>query len=87
VVRAYVDAKALVERHPENALAHFALAYVLRYGGAMEESAHECDTALSLDPGNYQFRSCAFTFDQLGKYNGQWIFSSSMPDRNGQFRT
>jgi hypothetical protein len=21
-----------------------------------------------LDPGNYQFRSCAFTFDQLGKY-------------------
>ena len=34
----------------------------------MEESAHECDTALSLDPGNYQFRSCAFTFDQLGKY-------------------
>jgi eukaryotic-like serine/threonine-protein kinase len=68
VVRAYADAKALVERHPENALAHFALAYVLRYGGATEESAHECDTALSLDPGNYQFRSCAFTFDQLGNY-------------------
>ena len=68
LVRAYVDAKALVERHPENALAHFALAYVLRYGGATEESAHECDTALSLDPGNYQFRSCAFTFDQLGNY-------------------
>jgi eukaryotic-like serine/threonine-protein kinase len=68
LVRAYVDAKALVERHPENALAHFALAYVLRYGGAIEESAHECDTARSLDPGNYQFRSCAFTFDQLGNY-------------------
>jgi serine/threonine protein kinase/Tfp pilus assembly protein PilF len=68
VVRAYADAKALVERHPENALAHFALAYVLRYGGATEESAQECDTALSLDPGNYQFRSCAFTFDQLGNY-------------------
>lgn len=57
-----------MERHPENALAHFALAYVLRYGGAAEESGHECDTALSLDPGNYQFRSCAFTFDQLGNY-------------------
>ena len=66
--KAYMDAKALVERHPENAAAHFALAYVLRYGGAIEESAHECDTALSLDRGNFQLRSCSFTFDQLGNY-------------------
>jgi eukaryotic-like serine/threonine-protein kinase len=68
LAKAYRDAKALVERHPENAVAHFALAYVLRYGGAIDESAHECDAALSLDHGNYQFRSCAFTFDQLGNY-------------------
>jgi eukaryotic-like serine/threonine-protein kinase len=68
LVKAYQDAKALVTRHPENAGAHFALAYVLRYGGAIEESAHECDVALSLDPGNYAFRSCSFTFDQLGNY-------------------
>jgi serine/threonine protein kinase len=68
LVRAYQDAKALVTRHPENAAAHAALSYVLRYGGAIEESAHECDTALALDPGNYTFRSCSFTFDQLGNY-------------------
>jgi serine/threonine protein kinase/TolB-like protein len=68
LAKAYQDAKALVERHPENAQAHFALAYVLRYGGAMEESAHECDAALALDPGNFAWRSCAFTFDQLGNY-------------------
>jgi TolB-like protein/cytochrome c-type biogenesis protein CcmH/NrfG len=68
LIRAYKDAKALVERHPENAQAHFSLAYVLRYGGAMEESGRECDAALALDPGNYSFRSCAFTFDQLGNY-------------------
>ncbi len=68
LAKAYQDAKALVERHPENAEAHFALAYVLRYGGAMEESAHECDTALSLDSGNFMLRSCSFTFDQLGNY-------------------
>jgi serine/threonine protein kinase len=68
LVKAYKDGKALVERHPENAMAHFALSYVLRYGGAVEESARECDTALSLDPGNYQFRSCTFTFEQLGNY-------------------
>jgi TolB-like protein/tetratricopeptide (TPR) repeat protein/predicted Ser/Thr protein kinase len=68
LLKAYLGAKTLVDRHPENALAHFALSYVLRYGGAVEESAHECDTALSLDPGNYMFRSCSFTFDQLGNY-------------------
>jgi len=68
LVKAYQDAKALLDRHPENAGAHFALSYVLRYGGAIEESAHECDTALALDPGNYTFRSCVFTFDQLGNY-------------------
>jgi TolB-like protein/thioredoxin-like negative regulator of GroEL len=68
LVKAYQDAKALVARHPESAEAHFALAYVLRYGGAMEESAHECDAALALDSGNFGLRSCASTFDQLGNY-------------------
>src|SRR5450759_2308620 len=72
--KAYRDAKALVERHPENASAHFALAYGLRYGGALEESARECNAALSLDPGNYQLRSCASTFDQLGNYERAMVF-------------
>jgi eukaryotic-like serine/threonine-protein kinase len=69
LARAYQDAKRLVDRHPENAQARFALAYVLRYGGAMDESATECNAALSLDPGNFMWRSCAFTFDQLGNYD------------------
>ena len=88
-VRAYKDAKALVERHPEKAEAHFTLAYVLRYGGAIEESARECDSALSLDPGNFGLRSCAFTFDQLGNYaramdflqldaGSQWVSNNVM---------
>ena len=68
LIRAYQSGKALVARHPENANAHFALSYVLRYGGAVEESAHECEMALALDPGNFGFRSCVFTFDQLGNY-------------------
>jgi serine/threonine protein kinase len=68
LAKAYQDAKALVDRHPESAQARFALAYVLRYGGAMEESAHECDAALALDPGSFMLRSCAFTFNQLGNY-------------------
>jgi serine/threonine protein kinase len=68
LARAYQSAKALVDRHPENAGAHLALAYVLRYGGITEQSAQECDTALSLDPGNFGYRSCAFVFDALGNH-------------------
>jgi serine/threonine protein kinase/tetratricopeptide (TPR) repeat protein len=68
LIRAYQEAKGLAERHPESAAAHFSMAYVLRYGGALDESAHECDTALSLDPGNYQLRSCAVTFEEMGNY-------------------
>jgi eukaryotic-like serine/threonine-protein kinase len=65
--KAYRDAGTLIQRHPENASAHFAMSYVLRYAGILSEATRECDTALSLDPGNYQFRSCAITFDLLGK--------------------
>ena len=64
--KAYQDAKALVARHPENAMAHFALSYVLRYGGMLDEAAPECDKAVALDPGNYQFRSCSLVFDLMG---------------------
>jgi serine/threonine protein kinase/tetratricopeptide (TPR) repeat protein len=74
LAKAYKDAKALVEKHPENAAAHFALSYVLRYGGVLEESAHECDSALSLDPGDYLLRSCSVTFDQLGNYGRAMVF-------------
>ena len=64
--KAYKDAEALVEKHPENAMGHFALSYVLRYGGMLQEAAQECDNALSRDPGNYQFRSCSMVFDLMG---------------------
>jgi len=65
--RAYAEAKALVERRPQSAQAHFAMAYVLRYASLLEESAHECDLLLRLDPGNYFWRSCAQVFMQMGK--------------------
>jgi hypothetical protein len=64
---AYSEASALVKRRPDSAEAHFTLAYVLRYVGLLDESAHECDTALALDRGNYFFRSCSWAFMQLGK--------------------
>ncbi len=68
LIKAYQEGKALVERHPESASAHFALGYVLRYGGLLDESARECDAALSLDPGNYRYRSCSITFFEQGNF-------------------
>jgi tetratricopeptide (TPR) repeat protein len=64
---AYTQARELVRRRPDNAQARFTLAYVLRYAGMLEESAQECDAALSIDPGSYLLRSCALAFLQLGR--------------------
>jgi eukaryotic-like serine/threonine-protein kinase len=67
LTKAYQGALTLLKNRPESAQAHFYMAYVLRYAGMQEESARECDTALALDPGNYQFRSCAWAFMELGR--------------------
>src|SRR5262245_29649678 len=60
--KAYAEAQDLVKRRPDNADAHFTLAYVLRYAGTLPEAQLECDAALARDPSNYTFRSCAFAF-------------------------
>jgi serine/threonine protein kinase len=52
---------------PESGAAHFTLAYVLRYAGMQEESARECEIALEISPGNYQWRSCAWGLMELGQ--------------------
>ncbi len=62
LANAYAEATALVKRRPQSAIAHFVRGYVLRYAGLLEEAARECDTALTLDRGNYQFRSCSVVF-------------------------
>jgi tetratricopeptide (TPR) repeat protein len=67
LAKAYSDAQDLVRRRPESAQAHFTLSYVSRYTGDLNQAAHECETALSLDPGNFLYRSCALTFEMLGK--------------------
>ncbi len=64
--KAYEAAQALVKQRPESAQAHFALSYVYRYAGMLEQSTRECNAALGLDPGNYTFRSCAWAFMELG---------------------
>jgi serine/threonine protein kinase/TolB-like protein len=65
--RAYDAATDLVRRRPQSADAHFALSYVYRYAGMLEQSTQECNTARALDPGNFSFRSCAWSFLEMGK--------------------
>jgi eukaryotic-like serine/threonine-protein kinase len=65
--RAYQSATDLVKRRPQSANAHFALSYVLRYAGALEQSTKECNAARQLDPGNFFFRSCGWSFLEMGK--------------------
>jgi len=64
---AYRAAQELVKRRPDSAQAHYAMSYVYRYAGMLEQAAGECNTANALDPGNFAFRSCAWTFAELGK--------------------
>jgi len=76
---AYRDAKQLVARRPDSSEAHFALSYVLRYGGAIDEAVRECDAARSLDPGNRNLRSCAAAFIVKGDYQRALDFISLDP--------
>jgi eukaryotic-like serine/threonine-protein kinase len=68
LAQAYQEAKKMVENRPQSGFAHFTLSYVLRYAGLSKEMAQECETAVRLDPGNYQFRSCAAGFLTTGQF-------------------
>jgi serine/threonine protein kinase len=65
--KAYTDARDLVQRRPDSALAHYSLAYVSRYAGLLDEAQSECDRAFSIDARNFNWRSCSFAFFEQGK--------------------
>jgi serine/threonine protein kinase len=65
----YDNALKLVQQRPESGEAHYALSYVLRYGGLLEESTRECEHAVSRDPTNAMFRSCVQPLMLLGRHD------------------
>ena len=65
---AYDRSKDLLRRRPGDARAHFAMAYVLRYAGILDEAARECEAANAADPRNSEFRSCGMVFADLRDY-------------------
>jgi hypothetical protein len=65
--RAYDDARVLERKRPDSAFAHYSLGYVLRYAGRLGEAQSECDKAMAIDAGNYNWRSCSLAFAEAGK--------------------
>ena len=73
--KAYKDASDWVKRQPGNAMAHFVTGYVLRYGGALDESARECETALVARFGKLFISRLRLHFRAVGSVRiGPWIF-------------
>ena len=69
LAKAYQEAEDLLRRRPDVAYAHFILSYVLRYAGALQEAAEQCEAARSLDPHNPGWRSCSGVFVMRAEYD------------------
>ena len=63
----YDEARRLLQQRPDRARSHFVMAYLLRYASLLEESARECEAAFALDSADRQLRSCALTFQAMGR--------------------
>jgi DNA-binding winged helix-turn-helix (wHTH) protein/TolB-like protein len=64
---AYADARRLLDHFGPSAQTHFALAYVYRYGGLLQEAQRHCELALDRDPNDPRLRSCAYSYLYAGE--------------------
>ena len=83
MINAYRRARDLIRRRPDSPDAHFALGYMLRYAGLLQESGRECSAAISNDPYNIGWRSCAVPAILLGDNDGAIGFLGV--DQGGEF--
>jgi DNA-binding winged helix-turn-helix (wHTH) protein/TolB-like protein len=67
LVKAHQQALELVRRRPDNPNNHHVLSYVLRYGGSLDEAAHERDM-VALLAARIVWGSCSTTFMEVGNY-------------------
>jgi DNA-binding winged helix-turn-helix (wHTH) protein/TolB-like protein len=67
LVKAHQQALELVRRRPDNPNNHHVLSYVLRYGGSIDEAAHECEM-VALLAVRIVWGSCSTTFMEVGNY-------------------
>lgn len=82
VAAAYQAALTMTREHPQDASAHQALSYALRYGGMFEEAASECEVARKLDPSRGLFPGCALVNILLGRYDRASVYADMDPLSN-----
>ena len=61
-------ARRMISLNPNNAAGHFALGYVYRYAGMLDEAVNEMEIAVRLDPKDRLFRSIGITYNIAGQY-------------------
>jgi len=66
---AWLRVRDVLARRPNTPILHFAMAYVLRYAGLLDESVESCDRARKMDPDNERFRSCSTAYLTLGQWD------------------
>ena len=64
---AYSQARRLLSHFGSKSEAHFALSYVYRFGGLLEESQQQCELALERDPQDPRLRSCGYAYLYAGE--------------------
>ncbi|MBL4661828.1 MAG: winged helix-turn-helix domain-containing protein [Alcanivoracaceae bacterium] len=65
---ALVITRKTLKINPNSADSHFALGYIYRYAGMLDEAIEEMEIALTISPGNTRFRSIISTYLSAGKY-------------------
>ena len=61
--------RKLIDRHPNNAQAHFSLGYNYRFAGVTTEAIAAMERARALEPYNPKFRSIGLTYAQAGQHH------------------